>query len=993
MRRSRAWFGWVLGVLIALTPAGEVSSQGTVGQYLIRLRGLPAAAQLAARGASGAEKLSLASQEAASYRDLLRTRQEGVKHRIEALPQAQVAAQMDTVFNGLAVSLRTEDVDVVLRDPDVEEVIPALLYHKLLDAALPLMQVPEGWSHPGIGGEDNAGAGVRIAVIDSGIDISHPMLQDPSIIPPPGFPRFTDATPDCPSSDERFTNSKVIVARNYVRLLGTADPNCDAADRDGHGTSMASVAAGRRTQAPQASLVGVAPKAFLGSYKVFGTPGINDATSSSAILKALDDAVKDGMHIINISLGTVTTWRPITDPLSLAVTAAVEAGVTVVVAAGNGGPVSSTINSPGIAPAAITVGSSSSSRSFVNLLRITAAAPPPSGLETIRVVSGNGPGIQTLNQPVPLATVALVDPTELACSPLPPASLRGQAVLIQAGCCRFSTKIQNAVDAGALAALVYNNQQGAAAFAMEVGDAKQIPSAMIGNRDGISLQQFLATAPGNVRVSVGAEWTRVAATPDRTSPFSSYGPSTDFEIKPDLVATGANLLSATQRSDPAGEQYDPSGYGFSSGTSVSAALVSGAAALVRQRAPGFGPAQIKSALVNSAVRVTSASVLAQGNGLLDLNAALHTPAVVAPVSISFGTHAPGSLLRAAAHLQITNVGLDPDTFTVSAVSTAGSQELTITASPSRFVLGGGGTASIAVDAESSAPIAGTVEGYLSIREENSRKMITVPYWGNFLQPSVSAGGIVNAASFSFGPTSLAPGSLISIFGTDLRSAGEPTVQISFFGVPVLFSSSGQINTQVPFELAGRSSAQVVVQVNGVFSPAVTIPITPAAPGIFYPQGRIGQGFGAILHNRDLSPVTPENPARPGEVLSVFAAGLGAVYPPGETGIAASTFPLAASTVTHMPSATIAGLSARIEFSGLAPCFVGVYQVNVEVPVGTPTGDQTLTLTSRGLTSNAVKLPVGALNARARNRRADSKLPQQAGLCGFLADLISPRSTG
>jgi len=993
MRRPRAWFGWVLGILLALTPAGDVSPQGTVGQYLIRLRDRPVAAQLAARRTSGAEKLSLAGQEAVSYRNLLRIKQERVKRRLEALPHAKVAAQMDTVFNGLAVSLRAEDVDGVLQDPDVEEVIPSLFYHKLLDAALPLMRVPEGWSLPRIGGEDNAGAGVRIALIDTGLDASHPMLQDPSLTPPPGFPRFTNPTPDCPNSDDRFTNSKVIVARNYVRLLGTEDPNCDAEDRDGHGTSIASLAAGRRAQAPQASIVGVAPKAFLGSYKVFGTPGINDSTTTSALLKALDDAVQDQMQIINMSLGLATNRHPVIDPVALAVAAAVEAGVTVVAAAGNDGPVSSGVTSPGIAPAAITVGSSSSSRSIANLLRITAPAPLPAALESVPAVSGNGPEIRTLAQPVPLASVARSDPTMLACAPLPPGAFRGEAVLIRDGCCLVSTKIQYAWEAGALAAIIYNDQPGGTAFPLDAGEARQIPAAMIGNREGISLRQFLASSPSEVRVSVGPEWTPIATAPNRLARFSSIGPSTGLEIKPDLLAPGVNLLSAAQRHHPAGERYSPTGFGITSGTSGSTALVSGAAALLQQSAPGFGPAEIKSALVNTAVKVPARSVLAQGNGLLDLDAALRAPAVVAPVSISFGTHAPGSPLRATTPLQITNAGLDSETFTVSATSTAGSQDLAITVSPSRLVLAAAAAASLVVAAESSAPVEGTVEGFLTIRGENSGRMIAVPYWGDFLQPSVSVEGIVNAAGFSFAPAPLAPGSLISIFGTGLRSAGEPAVRIGLLDAPVLFSGPSQINAQIPFELAGRSSARVVVQVNGVSSESVAVSLAPAAPGI-YTQDRTGQGLGAILHSSDFSPVTPANPARPGEVLSVFAAGLGEVYPLVETGEPASTFPLAVSTVPNLPFVAIGRLAARVLFSGLAPCVVGVYQVNVEVPSGTPGGEQTLTLTSNGWTSNPVKLPVALPNSPARSRIAYSrKPPLQGGLCDFLADLVSPHSAG
>src|SRR5581483_665850 len=114
---------------------------------------------------------------------------------------------------------------------------------------------------------------IKIAIIDTGIDINHPMFQDGSLTFPAGYPKFTSPTPLCNASDQRFTNTKVIVARNYVPLLSNPDQNCDAEDRDGHGTFTAAIAGGRRATAPLASIAGAAPKAYLGSYKVFGTPG------------------------------------------------------------------------------------------------------------------------------------------------------------------------------------------------------------------------------------------------------------------------------------------------------------------------------------------------------------------------------------------------------------------------------------------------------------------------------------------------------------------------------------------------------------------------------------------------------------------------------------------------------------------------------------------------------------------------------------------------
>ena len=916
----------------------------------------------------------LATAESSSYRSYLQTKQTELKRRIEALPEGKVRGQFETVFNGLAVLLRPEDVPLVRQLPEVEEVTASISYRKALDEALPLSNVPSAWNHPGIGGEENAGVGIKIGIIDTGIDITHPMFQDPSLTPPGGFPRFTEPTLACLKSDERFTNRKIIVARNYISLLGNPDPNCDAEDRDGHGSFVAAAAAGRRATAPLASIAGVAPKAFLGSYKVFGTPGTNDTASVEALLKAIDDAVNDGMDVINLSVGAPTNNLPQNDLLSQAVATAVASGVTVVVAAGNEGPGTGTIVSPGISPAAITVGSASNARLFAHLLTVSAPAPVPPELATIAAVPGNGPEITSPVGPASLLDVASLDPTGIVCSSLPGGSLIGKMALIQRGGCNFSVKIRNAFQAGAIAALIYNNQRNQPAISMNVEAATQIPAVMIGNREGIGLREFLAAAGAGAEALLGGRLQAIPMTPNQMAGFSARGPSTDFGIKPDLVAPGTNVYSATQRAYPSGEQFDPSGFGISSGTSFSVPIVAGAAALVKQVMPQFTPNQIKSALVNTAVKQVSSSqggmvgVLARGNGLLDLAAALNTPVTVSPTSISFGANPPGGFLLTSVNLNVTNVGAARDTFEVSVNPAMGSGKLTLTAFPSQIDLAAGATMSLTILASAFEPLHNTVEGYLAIQSQNTQRTITVSYWGTFLQPTVNSGGVVNAAGFTSSPASIAARSLVSIFGTQMtndselasilplpKSAGGARVTIGNIEAPILYASPNQINAQVPVELEGRTQADVVVHLNGVSSAPRALMLSPASPGIFT-VNQSGTGAGAILHASDSSPVTSANPARPDEVVEVFATGLGPTSPSVATGQPASITPLATTQI--VPTATIAGIAAPVRFSGLAPFFVGLYKITVEVPRGIPAGALPLILTASGQASNPVTIFVG-----------------------------------
>jgi minor extracellular serine protease Vpr len=974
---------FVLGVALALlavmVPSSRLLAQQGQNEeprnYIVRLREDTVIDHLRGQSPGPPRRMQLMGGEAGRYRLSLRGVQAGVRQQIETFTGAAVREQMDTVFNGFAVRLRPQDVASVQALPGVAEVIPSVEYHKVLDAALPLADVPAAWSNLSVGGEANAGRGVKIGVIDTGIDINHPMLQDSSLSPPAGYPLFTLATSSCPNSDQRFTNSKVIVARNYVPLLANLDLNCDAMDRDGHGTFVSAIVAGRRAQAPLASIAGVAPEAFLGSYKVFGTPGINDGASLGAILKALDDAAKDGMDIINMSLGAATTTTPSQDPLASAVTAAVNAGLTVVVAVGNGGPATGTITSPGTAPAAITVAATTNSRVLANPLQLSGPVPVPPSLQLIAAVIGDGPAITADLGPLPMTDIITIDSSESACAALPGGSLNRQMALIRRGGCSFETKILNAYAAGAAAVVIYNNQFQQPPISMAVGSAIQIPSVMIGNTDGLAVAAYLAAAGTGAQGKIAAQQQAIATTPNQVTGFSSAGPSTDFGIKPDLAAPGSNIYSAEQMNFTAGGQYSASGFGQASGTSFSSPMVAGAAALVKQVFPAFTPDQIKSVLVQSAAKVVTpfaggvSGVLAYGNGLLDVGAALAAPATVSPSSISFGANTPGSVLAKTFNLTVTNVTAGSDTFTLTQAAGPASGIVSLSATPASFTLGSGVSQSVSIQASSPQPVTGAVEGTLVLHSQNTGKDLTIPFWGTFLVPNVNNNGTLNAASFSSGPVFVAAGSLVSIFGTQLTAGATasatsiplPTslagTQVIIQGIPapLLYASPTQINAQIPQEVAGRTLAIMQIFLNGVASAAAPVSLAPTGPGIFA-VNQAGTGQGAILHSSTQGAVTSSDPAKPGEILEVYANGLGSATPAVATGQAASSNPV--SSADLQPTAFIGGVSAPVRFAGLAPGFVALYQVNVEVPAGAPVGGDQLILISNGVASNPVTVSIG-----------------------------------
>jgi uncharacterized protein (TIGR03437 family) len=206
-------------------------------------------------------------------------------------------------------------------------------------------------------------------------------------------------------------------------------------------------------------------------------------------------------------------------------------------------------------------------------------------------------------------------------------------------------------------------------------------------------------------------------------------------------------------------------------------------------------------------------------------------------------------------------------------------------------------------------------------------------------PVISQGGIVNGASFSGGGT-VSPGLLAALFGANLSQTTAaamglplPTqlagtqVLVDGIAAPLFFVSAGQINFQLPFSISG-SSAEVQVVSNGVASVATPVTVIPQTPGIF----TVANGEQGAVLNEDSSANSPTNPARTDSVIQIYAVGLGAVDPPIPAGQAAGTSP--PSQATETPTVTIGGFAAEVLYSGLAPGFAGVYQINARVPVAT-----------------------------------------------------------
>jgi subtilisin family serine protease len=506
------------------------------------------------------------------------------------------------------------------------------LYHPTLSQSYQIINAMDAWT--AAGGRSNAGAGIKIGDIDSGIDEAHPFFDPTGFSYPPGFPKCDAADSNSHHEDQdcKYVSPKVIVAKvffNKARQQGL-----DAQAVEGHGTHTAGIAAGVTGQTAVVNGVsigdmsGIAPGAWLGNYNVF-PDHVNESrhgARSEDILNAVDAAITDGMDVLNLSLGG--GYHGNNDLLAIGLDNAVDAGVVVAVAAGNSGPGAGTLESPGRARKVITVGASTN-RHFVG----QPFTYPAGGGTTVGAAVGDF-------DPLPTASFDLFDTQSDGCASVDPGASNKLAI-IDRGNCTFSQKVANAKAAGAVAVLIVNNVAGdPTPMGRTAGFDDDLPAVMIGLNEGAALR-----ASGETTASA-VETFQEFITPenkDILAGFSGQGPTTvDFAVKPDLTSVGVNVLSSCVSSDFV--DCGGSSWAFLSGTSMSTPHIAGSAAVLLQLHQDWSPAQIKSALVNHADLVIKDSATglhdigptAQGAGRENLSVAADATTWMDPVSASFG---------------------------------------------------------------------------------------------------------------------------------------------------------------------------------------------------------------------------------------------------------------------------------------------------------------------------------------------------------------------
>jgi subtilisin family serine protease len=626
----------------------------------------------------------------------------------------------DTLFNGLSVAVDRGDVMALSQIPGVKAVWPVRTYP--IPETAPTLD-PDLITALGMTGADVAqsalglsGAGVKVAVMDTGIDYEHPDLGG------------------CfgPGCRVAYGTDLVGDAFDAGQPDPVVQPDPDPMDCAGHGTHVAGIIGARAASAT--GVTGVAPGATLGAYRVFGCTG---STSDEIMIRAMELALADGMQVLNMSIGAAFTWPQ--SPTGVAASRLVNRGMVVVASFGNSGANGLySGGAPGLGENVIGVASFDNVK--LNLAAFT-VSPDDAVVGYLPGGAGTGGGNPP---PPPISGSATMSRTSAsttvandACNPLPSGSLSGTVALIRRGTCSFFIKVRNAQNAGAVGVVLYNNTAGVLTPAVsDPSFTPVIPVVSISAADGITISNRIGA--GGVTMT----WTaRVVSTPNATanqvSSFSSWGLAPDLTLKPDLGAPGGFIRSTYPRFLGT--------YANLSGTSMAAPHMAGAAAIYLEAHPDAKARALATPFQNTAVPhnfSTTPFVDAthrQGAGMIQIDRAVLATASVSPSKLSLGESQAGPATRT---LTVKNLGSTevaytvshepaissgPNTFTI-ALSTASADVAFDAAS---LTVPPGGEASVTATISPSAGVAtgGIYGGYVVFDPVGGGQTLRVPFAG------------------------------------------------------------------------------------------------------------------------------------------------------------------------------------------------------------------------------------------------------------------------
>ena len=616
--------------------------------------------------------------------------------------QATELFRTQKVYNGIWLRVDVDSLDKLASIPGVKALHPIITKTIDNNTSVPLIGAPEVWGGSG----EFQGAGIKIGVLDTGIDYIHTNFGGDGIYVGQDFTTLDEAV-------NAFPTAKVVGGWDFVGDAYNADPRAttydpipapdpDPMDCYGHGSHVAGTAAGygvnldgstyqesgTDTYAALKDLTsseyinkfrigpGVAPMAELYSLRIFGCEGSTDVTDQAiewAMDPNNDGDLSDHLDVINMSLGS--GFGSEYDTSAVASNNAAQAGVVVVASAGNGGDVYYMTGSPSVASYAISVASSVDSGAVFNAFEVTAntaAAPlaPVGRYPSTAAVFGP----QSFTQTGDLAYASPTngcDPANAANANYPLTGVTGKIALIDRGVCSFDVKVKNAQLGGALAVLMVNN---AAGWPITMGGSSApldatitIPAIMTTRDIGTALKTDMLAGTVTVLLSTELNNTVVLTDPaieDTLSSFSSRGPArAGTLLKPDITAPGDTIFSTKSGSRDQGA--------LMGGTSMASPHVAGVMALLKEMHPSWSVPQLKALAMNTANHDLWTNIAHSGKftptrtgaGRVDVASATLTPVIAYNtanpelVSLSFGEQAVLGTQTFVKSLTVKNTGV------------------------------------------------------------------------------------------------------------------------------------------------------------------------------------------------------------------------------------------------------------------------------------------------------------------------------------------------
>ncbi len=628
----------------------------------------PPVAEVNARALAANSTVSPADQRAHAAR--ITAEQRALRSQLQAIGATELGS-LRVGANGISVNVRAGDVSRLRALPGVKSVARVEKFKMSNVDSVPWVGANAVHTNLGVRGE-----GIRIAIIDSGVDYTHANFGGPGTVEAYATQNFNVIEPGT------FPTAKVIGGFDFAGPTYNANipgsvpqPDPDPLDANGHGSHVAGSAAG--IGVPGLIGAGVAPEAKLYALKVFGDAGGSTGIVSQAIEWALDPNgdgdMSDKVDVINMSLGAA--FGSPEDPTAITATNAVRAGIIVIGTTGNSGDIPYVSDSPGIAPGVINVAANVPGGRIH--ARVTVNAPA-----SIAGVKFNEEGTSGVRVGAPI-TDTVVEATPLdGCAALTNgAEINGNIALIQRGTCNFVVKVQNAQAAGARAVVLFNNVAGDPITAGGLA-AATIPQVMVNLADGTAIAAqattSAATSPVTATLDTGLDPTK----DDRIVGFSSRGPGGGGSVfAPDISAPGIAIISTG-----VGEGNGPAP---NQGTSMSAPHVTGSAALLHQLKPTLQPETIKAILMNSTVDGNPSGdtdLARHGVGALRVDRAASLTSFALPAGVSFGRINPTAVTTRSETVYLENMKRGARTFNVTHVPHQTYPGVTVTC-PSSLTVG------------------------------------------------------------------------------------------------------------------------------------------------------------------------------------------------------------------------------------------------------------------------------------------------------------------